>query len=435
MQKSIIFLLLLPLFVFEGIAQDLKSGPMLGYNTMREVGVWVQLEEQGYVAIKYWPKENDLNVQTSETFYSENYKANTATLALTNLEPGTTYNYKVIVNDMDSPSATIHSFTTQKLWHWREDPPEFSFLAGSCVYVNEAKYDRPGKPYGKDYKIFSNMAEEDAEFMIWLGDNTYFREVDWNSRSGIYYRHTHTRNVKEMQPLLSNMHHYAIWDDHDYGPNDSDGTYALKDVTREAFTDFWANPNYGVSGLEGITGSFVWNDCAFYMLDNRWYRTPQSAEGTILGEKQLTWLIDALRTSKASINFICVGGQVVSDVAGFENHAVFGAERKKILRLIDDYDIQNVVFLTGDRHHSEVSKYTTPDGDDIYDITASPITSGAYDHSKEKNTFRLKKDAIIGENNYAVLEVTGKRKNRKLKVVFKDAKGKKIKDYKLIGYD
>lgn len=427
-------LLFLLFFVVDTTAQDLRSGPMLGYNTMREVGIWVQLQDQGYVSIKYWPEGNEIESQSTETFYSENYKANTATLALTNLEPGTTYNYKVIVNDLESPTAEIKSFTTQSLWHYREDPPEFNFLAGSCVYVNEPKYDRPGTPYGKDLKIFKSMEAEDAEFMIWLGDNTYLREVDWNSRSGIYHRHSHTRGVKEMQPLLSKMHHYAIWDDHDYGPNDSDRTYGHKNITREAFEDFWANPNYGVGDLDGITGSFVWNDCAFFMLDNRWYRSPQSAEGTILGDKQISWLIDALRSSKASIKFICIGGQVVSDLAGFENYAVYGAERIKLLRLIDDYNIKNVVFLSGDRHHSEISLYTTPDGEQIYDITSSPISAGAYDHSKENNTFRLKKDAIIGENNYAVLEVTGKLKNRKLKVIFKDVNGKKIKEYKLIGY-
>lgn len=432
--KFICPLLLVSFFISDINAQFLKSGPMLGYNTMREVGIWVQLENQGYVSIKYWPAGNDNETQVSETFYSDSYMANTATLALTNLEPGTEYKYKVIVDDLESPTAPIYSFTTQKLWHWREDPPDFNFLAGSCVYINETEYDRPGKPYGKDLSIFGSMAKEDAEFMVWLGDNNYLREVDWNSRSGIYHRYTHSRGVKELQPLLSEMHHYAIWDDHDYGPNDSDRTYWHKDITREAFENFWANPNYGVMGLEGITGSFIWNDCQFFMMDNRWYRTPQSAEGTILGDKQLEWLIDALRYSKATFKFICIGGQVVSDVKLYENYAVYGAERAKLLHLIDDYDIKNVVFLTGDRHHSEISLYNTPDGEQIYDITSSPITSGAYDHSDEPNSFRLKDDAIIGKNNYAVLEVSGKLKDRKLKVIFKDVKGKKIKEYKLIGY-
>jgi len=432
MNKIVLSFLIVTFLFAVSNAQFIKSGPMLGYNTMTEVGIWVQLEEQGYVSIQYWPEGNDIETEITETFYTENYKANTATLALTGLEPGTTYNYKLVVNDLNSPSAQIYSFTTQKLWNYREDPPNFNFLAGSCVYVNEPKYDRPGKPYGKDLKIFQSMEKEDADFMVWLGDNNYLREVDYNSRSGIYHRYTHSREVEELQPLLSKMHHYAIWDDHDYGPNNSDRTYGHKDKTREAFEDFWANPNYGVMGLEGITGSFTWNDCDFFLLDNRWYRTPPSSEGSILGDKQLTWLIDALRTSNASIKFVCIGGQVVSDLIAHENYAVFGAERKKLLHLIDDYNIENVVFLTGDRHHSEVSVYNTPDGAQIFDITSSPITSGAYDHSDEANNFRLKKDAIIGENNYAVLEVSGKRNKRKLKVIFKDVKGKKIKEYKII---
>jgi alkaline phosphatase D len=233
-----------------------------------------------------------------------------------------------------------------------------------------------------------------------------------------------------MQPLLSAMHHYAIWDDHDFGPNDSNGIYWGKDITREAFVDFWANPNYGVNGLGGITGTYSWNDCQFFLLDNRWDRTPQSSEGSILGEEQMTWLIDALRSSNASFKFICIGGQVVSDYAAFENHAVYGAERKKLLHLIDDYDIQNVVFLTGDRHHSEISRYETPDGQVIWDITSSALTSGTYDHTDEPNSFRYE-DSMIGKNNYAVISISGKRKKRKLKVEFKDAEGKKIKKYKL----
>ena len=419
------------IFLFASLfiqGQSLKSGPMLGYNTMREVGVWMQLENQGYASIKYWPKSNKSDVKTSETFYVENYKANTATIALELLEPGTQYEYTIIVNDKESD--TVYDFETQKLWHWREDPPEFSFVAGSCVYINEEKYDRPGKGYGSNYSIFERIAEEDVDFMVWLGDNNYLREADYNSRSGIYHRYTHSRAVKELQPLLSKIHHYAIWDDHDYGPNDSDGTYWGKDITRQAFTDFWANPNYGVNGLDGITGTFTWNDCNFYLLDNRWDRTPQSSEGEILGDDQITWLIDALRTSKASFNFICVGGQIINDFAEFENHAVFGAERKKILHLIDDYNIQNVVFLNGDRHHSEVSRYETPDGQLIWEVTSSSLTSGAYDHSDEPNSFRYKK-SMIGENNYAVLSISGKRKNRKLTVEFKDAKGKKLKKFTL----
>jgi alkaline phosphatase D len=117
---------------------------------------------------------------------------------------------------------------------------------GSCAYIGEAQYDRPGDPYGGDYQIFTNIHQDQPALMLWLGDNTYLREVDWHSRSGIQHRFTHTRSLSEMQPLLASTHHYAIWDDHDYGPNNSDRSFIFKDIVTDIFCDFWGNPTCGI---------------------------------------------------------------------------------------------------------------------------------------------------------------------------------------------
>ncbi|NNE30039.1 MAG: alkaline phosphatase family protein, partial [Saprospiraceae bacterium] len=369
-------------------AQNISSGPMLGYNTMREVAVWVQLDGQAEVALSYWDAEDPQNKERSESLTTSRRHGYTATLIAEMLEPGTEYNYEILINGKAADSGDTLGFKTQTLWHWRTDPPEFSFLAGSCMYINEPEYDRPGKPYGRSYSLLESMATEDAEFMVWLGDNTYFREVDWNSRSGLYHRYTHTRAVPELQGLLKKMHHYAIWDDHDYGPNDSDETYWLKDQALEAFKDFWANPNVGVNNQGGITGSFIWNDCHFFLLDNRWNRGRPGKEGLLLGKEQIDWVIKSLRYTQASLKFICVGGQVISDLDKFENHAVYKEERKYLLEQLDKYNLQGVVFLSGDRHSSEISKLVTEDGDVFYDITSSPLTSGSYDHKDEENNNR-----------------------------------------------
>ena len=315
------------------------------------------------------------------------------------------------------------TFTTQSLWQWRDDPPDFNFLAGSCLYINDPPYDRPGTPYGGDYELLQQMAGEDAELMIWLGDNIYLREADWNSHSGIYHRYAHTRATAELQRLLRRMHQYAIWDDHDYGPNDSDRSYWLKHLTRQAFMDFWANPNYDVAGDGGISGSFTWNDCQFFLLDNRWQRSPQATDGQILGRQQVDWLIDALRSSKANFKFICVGGQLLSDLQKFENHANFKNERAYIIEQIDKYNIQGVIILSGDRHSSEISKYTTDDGDVFYDVTSSPLTSRAYDHTDEANSHRVP-GTMVGTQSYAKIYVSGPYGKRKCRVEFKDKSGK-----------
>ena len=50
--------------------------------------------------------------------------------------------------------------------------------------------------------IFSKaMHAQRPDLMLWLGDNTYLREVDWYTRTGFIHRYTHTRSLPELQPL------------------------------------------------------------------------------------------------------------------------------------------------------------------------------------------------------------------------------------------
>ena len=49
-----------------------------------------------------------------------------------------------------------------------------SFAIGSCSYVNEPEFDRPGKPYGSNFEIFNSINNKNPDFMLWLGDNMYF---------------------------------------------------------------------------------------------------------------------------------------------------------------------------------------------------------------------------------------------------------------------
>ncbi len=403
----------------------IKCGPMIGYSAMREVAIWVQLTKEAEVKIGWKPEGQ----KEAAWKYSAPGKTNADNAfifqtAATMLEPGTTYEYQVWVEGKEIKMDYPLTFKTQMLWNWRMDPPDFKFIAGSCFYVNEEPYDRPGRPYGGGYSIYNEMVKDKPDFMVWLGDNTYFREVDYDSRSGLYHRHSHSRSVPELQPLLGSIAHYAIWDDHDYGPNDSYWTYPLKFHARDAFRDYWPSNTYGAGHTEGITSWFYWNDCEFFMLDNRWYRTVETS-GSILGESQKWWLLESLKASKATFKFVCIGGQFISDAKVFENYANYEEERQEIIQYLDENDIKGVVFLTGDRHHSEISKMKTEKGNIFYDITSSPVLSGAGNHEDEANQFRIPK-SMIGERNYAVLEVTGPRKARTLQVIFKNTEGKEI---------
>lgn len=397
---------------------------MLGYNNMREVVVWIQTQSEEEIAFSWWRQGTD-SIQF-KTYFSKEKKVFTAHMIADFLEPGTTYGYRVFLKK--SKDSYNGEFTTQSLWQHRTDPPNFSFVTGSCAYTNEKKYDRPGEPYGKGNEIFETIAKQEADFMLWLGDNVYLREADWSSQSGINHRYTHFKSQPELQELWKKMHHYAIWDDHDYGPNDADRSFAGKNLSLAAFKNFWANPAYGINNVPGITTQFSYNDLDFFLLDNRYYRSPndrKTGKREILGEAQIQWLIDALVNSKATFKFVAIGGQFVSPAAIWENHATYPEERQKIIQLIEEEGIKNVIFLSGDRHKAELSKLTLSNGNTIYDFTSSPLSSKSYDSSEEGNTLRVE-GTHVSTQNFGRLTLSGSYKERILTLSTFNAKGDKL---------
>lgn len=412
----------------------LQSGPMVGYSEMLEVPVWVQTTKTANVQMVYWPLNDKGVAHYTNVVITEKDRGFTALLYADSVEPGNQYSYDIIINGkiVDLPYET--KFQTQQIWKWRTEPPDFSFVMGSGTYINEEKYDRPGKSYGDGYQIFNSMLKLQPDFMLWLGDNIYLREPDWNSKTGIIHRYTHTRSLPEMQALLASTHNYAILDDHDFGPNDSDRGFWNKNTTLEAFELFWANPSFGVGKVEGAITSFQWADADFFLLDNRSNRSPnkrKTGEKTQLGEDQLQWLFDNLASSYGTFKFIVLGGQFLSTSSTYESYMNYGFEKER-LRIIDfiyKEDIQNVIFLTGDVHFSEVSVLKNDGKPTIWDITSSPLNSGVNTHALEKDNKLRINESVIMQRNYTELSLTGPIDERKINLTYYDSDGNEIWSY------
>lgn len=432
--KQIVAFLLLTLSFNSLVAQHilLQSGPMVGYSDFREVLLWVQTKQEANVHFEYWPL-GSTQKQTTNIVSTNANNAFVAKVLAQNLEYGTTYEYALYINDEKVELNRKMQFKSQLNWAYREDPPTINFATGSCAYINEERDDRKGKPYGGEYQIFETIAQQNPDFMVWLGDNTYYRVPDWNTRSGMLHRNTHTRSLPELQNLLSGTHHYATWDDHDYGPNDSDRGFPLKKTSQEVFELFWGNQNSNVTGEGGITNTFVWGDCAFYMLDNRFHRSPNkrtTGDREYLGEAQLEWLIDNLKHSQAPFKFVAIGGQTINSAAIYENYATYAEERQKLLDLIAAEQIEGVIFLSGDRHHSEVSAMPREGAYDLIDFTVSPLTSGTHANRDEGNIYQVENSLIV-QRNFAVFSITGAFRDRTLLVTYFNEKGEQLYEYKI----
>ena len=67
----------------------------------------------------------------------------------------------------------------------------------------------------------------------------------------------------------------------------------------------------------------------------------------------------------------------------------FPTERQQILDRLEEEDIRGVVFLSGDRHTTELSELTLGNGRKVYDLTVSPLTSGPGHAREEGNSLRV----------------------------------------------
>lgn len=420
-----------------GAQSTLVSGPWAGNVELRNASVWAEVSPAvRVVAVKYFPKGKPASGKIIYYKGALGKEFNPVKIELNGLEPNTAYQYALIVDGKTLTTNFATQFTTKDLWQYRKPAPDFSFLAGSCAYFNEPVYDRPGKPYGGDSSIFETMAKTPASFHIWMGDNWYTREVDYGTVWGLNYRASRDRGQKILQPFMASMPQYAIWDDHDYGPNDAGKSYPLKEESRNIFRNYSLNPTYGEEE-KGIYTQFSYSDVDFFLTDDRFFRShpnfkdsidgKSSALKTYFGSKQMDWLKNALLTSDATFKIIVTGSQILNPMSTFESMTFYSFEYNDLIGFLAEQKIPGVIFFTGDRHHSEVVKMNRPGIYPLYDVTISPYTAGvSKPRGAEANNPARIANTLVEAQNFGRIDVSGQKNQRVLKVNFIGIKGEQL---------
>ena len=415
--------------IAHGEAPKLMSGPLVGYSNHFDTAVWVQTNQPTRVRLTYWPLTE--REKLSRTPYIHTGIDDIALVRVENLSPGTEYGFRVDVGsdgaNVSHPSAR---FQTQPLWRRFKGrgAPNFSVAFGSCSYTTDEAYD-PKPYYGGGYDIYDSIAQQNPDLMLWLGDNVYFRPSDWASSAGMQRRYRRTRQLKHLQALLATTHTYATWDDHDYGPNDSNWSFANKSASLGAFKLYWANPSYGLPELPGVFTHFTWGDVDFFMLDNRWYRSASSAPRTAakeqFGKGQIRWLLDALSASRAPFKIVAAGGQFLSPFDKWEGSAQFPHETNELIDRLIKRRIGGVLFLSGDRHHTELVKVHPKGFYPLFDFTASPLTSRPASADGEwDSSVRVPGTLVTKKRNFGLLKFSGSDGQRMVTLESRDKAGR-----------
>jgi alkaline phosphatase D len=416
---------------------NLISGPWAGNVGLRTATIWAEVSSSvKNISVRFSPSSGIKKIRTILYKGEAGNDFNPVKIELNGLQLNTTYNYDLILDGKLINPGFKTQFTTQDLWQWRKPAPDFSFLAGSCNYVNEPLYDRPGKPYGGDSTIFETMGNTPAAFHIWMGDNWYTREVDFESVWGMNYRASHDRSQKVLQKFMASMPQYAIWDDHDYGPNDAGKSFIYKNESRQIFKNYMLNPSYG-EDEKGIYTKISYSDVDVFLTDDRFFRSedemPDSVNGSasaakhFFGPQQMEWLKNSLQFSTATFKIIVIGSQVLNPLDKYESMQRYPAEYNEMMDFIAAQKINGVVFFTGDRHHSEVIKKERAGLYPLYDVTISPYTSGVSKVSgAEINNPSRVTGTLVEKKNFGKITISGAKNNRKMNIDFIGAAGEKL---------
>jgi alkaline phosphatase D len=287
---------------------------MHGFVDHTSTTLWIQGAGAQSLKVEVWPDGAQAPTQAHALELGPRTDF-TETLEIGGLDPGASYRYAIRATKGGADLAR-GAFRTQPLWQWRSDPPTVRIATGSCAYMNDPRFDRPGKPYGGGEEIFDSIAATAPDLMLWLGDNIYLNESDYTSRHGINRRYRYYRDHPRMRKLWTAAPHVAIWDDHDFGPDNGDASYSGLGWSHEMFLRYWPMPY--APPADGLYGSILQGDVDIFMLDSRSYRYPQlwpeGADKALYGAKQMQWLKAALTASRAPFKLVAGGTQFFNKV-------------------------------------------------------------------------------------------------------------------------
>ena len=276
------------------------------------------------------------------------------------------------VNGMPSsyPLAMLRTFPTPG------NATSFGFAFGSCART------------GSEHPVFETIRKQDPAFFLHLGDLHYtnisrddpqFFRAAWDTVLASVTQGALYRTV----PLA------YVWDDHDFGPNDSDARTPSRAAARHVYREY--APHYPLPAGDGDTAihqAFSIGRARFILTDLRSERSPKNmrdgAAKTMLGAAQKEWFKRELAAAARSHAVVFWASSV--PWIGAPDHGDgwpgYADERREIAGFIAQNGIRNLVILCGDAHmlaadDGRNSDYTGIRGLRIPVLHGSPLDQGA----------------------------------------------------------
>lgn len=226
-------------------------------------------------------------------------------------------------------------------------PANFSVAFGSCQFT---------VPSDSTFTAIMNRSGVNGRALqlIHMGDMNY---RDWDgtaTASDILAQHMTSLASGSMAPMLSKIPINYIWDNHDWGGDNSDRTAAAGDLVAQVYRQVYPTYPLPATNGRGAYHSWVVGRIRFIQLDVRSYRDPQSntenSSKTMLGTEQKAWLKDELIADEP-LKILCANYPWRDDGDGSGRWGSYSPEFTELSDYIDANALGQVYVIFGDRHY------------------------------------------------------------------------------------
>ncbi len=320
-----------------GQASTLTHGPMIGHTTDTTTRIWIRADGPGKMQVRFSSKGRTIVSETIRLVENNNF---CGSAEVRGLSPKTTYSYRVFLDNKEQSRDVRQEITT---------------------------FDRALKPgiirigFGHSLRgsgaqdTWKAVAVKKPDIFILMGDNIYSNSTEPAKQRRMYLEF---RADRYFRAFGATTPIYAVWDDHDYGKDNSDRTEPGKERSLETFNEIWPNPKSQAVQNPGIWTRFTVGGAEFFLMDVRYHRSansePDGPAKTMLGTEQLAWLKNSLASSQARFKFPVSGSSWNCGGPEAWNHT-FKFEYDALVKHIASNQISGVVLLGGDQHTCKIA--------------------------------------------------------------------------------
>jgi hypothetical protein len=358
-------------------------GPVLGQVSSSSAVVLYRVDREGRYRFRVSDAESGTVVSAQEATLEP-----TGRFTITGLQPDHRYAF-----DLRLVRAGVELPVPGAAGHLQTYPAEgsrgvFCIAFGSCANPDE-------QAAQGCWTGIRSLAEhppegiEPVKLLVHLGDTFYFYDhmtgETVTNRESMLAAHVSQRRHLEFLDMARVVPCCAVWDDHDFAGNGSDGTDldpSLKLVAKEVWLQYWGNDQptrlqeFGLSTL--ISHGLV----DMYLLDGRFSRDKEA--GVCFGQAQITEILRMIRERGAA------GPRLVVLASGSnwnhmhtgetENygHEHYDQERETFYRALADLmgsRINGLLLLSGDTHRNEIYSVALGNGRSAPEFVSSPFTN------------------------------------------------------------